>query len=253
MSATGSHASYQQGEIVPQIIEEQAFTVDWLDSGEIVLNDGDRIVLSGVFIPSARYISSREGRKLFSVMWRELKSKVLSQIVSIYSYETKKDRYRIRYADVYVGNYGEWLQAWLVERGWAWVLPSPWSPERNQVLLIAENEARKNKRGFWGSNDFKIENALNLGGQKSKFIIIRGIVNNVNLTNQGWSMTLENVPNFQANIPVSSYMRAPKSGEIVEFRGLVSFFSQKYHIDIKSHYQVLDKQWRQWYEKNSTR
>ena len=131
-----------------QMQGEKVFPVDWLDSGLLVLNNGENVVLSGVFVPSSHYIHTAQGQQELSHLWQLIQKRVLSRLVTLYSYDTKRDRYRIRYGDIYMGNYGDWLQLSLVAQGWSWVLPSPWASERNQALLIAEKEAREKRRGF---------------------------------------------------------------------------------------------------------
>jgi endonuclease YncB( thermonuclease family) len=248
----GVEAQASEGRVFrPQVHEEEVLAVEWLSTGEIVLENGERVLLAGVYVPDRSWFRGSGGRALYDRQRDFIRGKLLSKVVRLYTYETVLDRYRLRYGDVYTGHYGEWFQSWLVSKGWGWVLPSPWSYERNRVLLEAETEARRGGYGFWGEGSFKVEDASLWNEGQEGYRMLRGEVGRIDYVGEDvWEMTWRGVPLLQVRFVLGRYMRAPRVGEVVEVRGFVARREGRGYMSLRSHYQLLDGEGRLWFDRH---
>lgn len=123
------------------------------EGGALILEDGQKVILSSVALPAAE---SSYGERARAV----LEKLVLGNDIAL-AHAGRPDRYGRLPAHVYVGQGDErvWVQERLISRGLARVQSFKDSRVCAGVLLARENAARKARLGLWASPHFAVRSA----------------------------------------------------------------------------------------------
>jgi endonuclease YncB( thermonuclease family) len=170
---TCAAASTEDGHFIPDcagtvvIAHTRLARVD--DDGALILADGRSLRLEGVRLPLADNAAS--GQALAA-----LRDLALSGPVRFTTAAPQKDRYgRMR-----VQGFGKlWLQAALLEQGWARVQIAPDRSECAPDLYEAEARARDRHAGIWALPAYAVRAPQTLKGTTGTFQLMEGQVSNI--------------------------------------------------------------------------
>ncbi|MDX8398280.1 MAG: thermonuclease family protein [Mariprofundaceae bacterium] len=138
------------------ILEEQRWvTVSKVYDGDTFLTrQGERVRLLGINTPEVQHhdspaqVGGNKAKKALTKL-------ILGKQVRLRFDQQKKDRYQRSLAQVWLKD-GLWVNAWLLEQGYAHVYTFEPNNRWCKALLIAEKKARQQHLGIWSTSRFKI-------------------------------------------------------------------------------------------------
>lgn len=143
-------------------------------NGVLVLSDGRAVELEGIRLPLTQ--PGDAGAQALSA----LRDMIAKGRVTFTAVPPKQDRYdRVR-AQAFVD--GEWIQATLLEKGFARTAPSPDRGECNAELQAAEARGRGGKSGVWTpspASPYRVRGPQDMRGTIGTFQVVEGWVTNV--------------------------------------------------------------------------
>lgn len=139
------------------------------DDGTLILADGRSLRLEGIHLPLADKEVS--GRAL-----AVLRAMTMDGPLNFTTVTPDKDRYgRMR-----VQGFGTlWLQAALLEQGWARVRIAPDRSECAPDLYEAETRARDRHAGIWAKTRYRVRGPEKLKDATGTFQLVEGLVSNI--------------------------------------------------------------------------
>ena len=193
---------------------------------ELELDDGRRVRLAGLRVPSAPTAATgvADGARAL------LGDLIDGAAVRLGTTAAPYDRYGRLIAQVERSD-GLWLQGALLERGLAQVWPRPNEAARAPEMLALERTARAARRGLWAQPRFAPRAAEGLDDELGSFQIVRGRVREVspsgafvylNFGRDWWSdFTLRVARELEDAFAHSGRALSSLAGRRVEARGIV--------------------------------
>ncbi|MBU1628008.1 thermonuclease family protein [bacterium] len=117
-----------------------------IDGDTIELTNGERVRYIGIDTPETKHPKKPVqyyGKEAYEANKRLVEGKEVRLEFDV----TKRDKYGRLLAYVYVGDV--FVNAWLVENGYAQVYTYPPDVKYNELFLKLQKEAREKKRGLW--------------------------------------------------------------------------------------------------------
>lgn len=151
---------------------ERAKVVEVLDGAALKLQDGRRVLLSGVGAP--RTNGKGAGAEFAAEAQRALSRLVLNQDVRLGEASKPSKSGWVR-AQVMAGD-GKWIQGELVSGGYAWVRTFPDRRECSSELLKREAGARAAKKGLWALPVYGARKPEEAASGKGRFSFVEGVV-----------------------------------------------------------------------------
>lgn len=152
----------------------------------LILVDGRTVRLAGIEAP--KRVDGREGpevRPLSDAARAALADRVLGRAVGLAFADPPVDRWgRLRAHAVLAGEAG-WVQATLVEAGFARVAADPGSAAAARRLLALEAAARVARRGIWAEPFYAPRRPIETPGYVDTFQIVEGVVREASVARTG--------------------------------------------------------------------
>ncbi len=118
-----------------------------IDGDTIVLTNGERVRYIGIDTPETKH--PKKPVEYFGKEASEANQKLVEgKTVRLEFDVQKRDRYDRLLAYIYVDDI--FVNAWLVENGYAQVATFPPNVKYQELFVKLQREARENKRGLWG-------------------------------------------------------------------------------------------------------
>jgi endonuclease YncB( thermonuclease family) len=157
------------------------------DGDTLGLDAGLRVRLAEVEAPAPGY-DGREDQPFAAEARSLLVAAAMGRQAKLWYGGLMRDTYERALAHVIVGDEtgaGVWLNGYAVRQGGAWVRTWPDNMKRARRLLAFEEEARKEKRGLWGVDHWRVRGLDELEGAPP-FSIIEGPLAAVE-EGEGWA------------------------------------------------------------------
>ncbi|MDD3434723.1 MAG: thermonuclease family protein [Candidatus Pacebacteria bacterium] len=139
--------SVKTGTIQQTAIEEKALVSRIIDGDTIELLDGKKVRYIGIDTPET--VDPRKAVQCFGKESKEANSNlVLNKVVILKKDVSETDKYGRLLRYIYLED-GTFVNLWLVKNGYAFVDTYPPDVAYSREFLMAEQEARQNKRGLW--------------------------------------------------------------------------------------------------------
>jgi endonuclease YncB( thermonuclease family) len=151
---------------------EQATVTSVEDGGVMTLTDGRRARLAAIQVPRASWPLAEEARAVIA-------KRVEGKTVDLGYAERGTDRHGDLLAYVFVGD--TWLQAQLIDDGWARVASRTDMRRCAGALLKREALARTAKRGIWANAFYRVRKPDELSPDIGTFQIVEGKVVSVRI------------------------------------------------------------------------
>jgi len=180
---------------------------------------GERIRLLGINTPEVAHNDQRE-QPYAKDAKRRLTQLILGKSVRLRLDREKKDKYGRTLAQIYLRD-GRWVNNILVREGLAHVYTFAPNVYWADALLRTEKAARRDMRGLWKSNRFRILDASEVSSRQiGQFHLVRGYVDAV----QGWRFRLGR--KLTVSVPRSSRQwftpaDLPRNGQKIIVRGVI--------------------------------
>lgn len=134
-------------------VEEKFLVSRVIDGDTIELSNGKKVRYIGIDTPET--VDPRKPVQCFGKEAKEAnKNLVLNKVVILKKDVSETDKYGRLLRYVYLED-GTFVNLWLVKNGYAFVYTYPPDVSHSQEFLVAEQEARANKRGLWGNCNYK--------------------------------------------------------------------------------------------------
>jgi endonuclease YncB( thermonuclease family) len=146
-------------------IAEQATVKSIGDAGLIELADGRRARLAAVQVPREGWPLAQEARARQTTLLE-------GKTVGLGYADRGTDRHGDLLGHVFVGE--QWLQAQLIDEGFARIATRADTRRCAAALLKREAAARKAKRGIWANGFYRVRTATELGSDIGTFQIVEG-------------------------------------------------------------------------------
>lgn len=141
--------SIKTGIIQQTATEEKVLVSRVIDGDTIELSNGKKVRYIGIDTPET--VDPRKPIQCFAKEASNInKNLVLNKIVILKRDISDTDKYSRLLRYVYLED-GTFINLWLVKNGYAFVYTYPPDVGHSQEFLIAEREARENKRGLWSA------------------------------------------------------------------------------------------------------
>lgn len=142
----------------------------------VVLDDGTEVRLVSILSPRGDGANGENKHALSKL--------VLGKKIELGFGGRQRDRYGRLLAHVYLLRAGErlWVQRILLERGLAQVASFADNRACVRLLQVFEEEARRERRGYWGARIFQVREAEQTGrllGDLNRFQIVEGVIKKV--------------------------------------------------------------------------
>jgi endonuclease YncB( thermonuclease family) len=179
---------------------------------------GERVRLLGINAPEVAH-NNRPGQPYGAAARRWLRQLIQGQTVQLKLDRDPRDQYGRTLAQVYLRD-GRWVNRMLIEAGLAQVYTFAPNFYWTDALLRAERIARRDMRGLWKSERFRILDAGGLSARHiGQFRLVRGHVD----ARQGWRFRLGSL---MVSVPRSarslfSTSDLPAAGQKVIVRGVI--------------------------------
>jgi endonuclease YncB( thermonuclease family) len=136
--------------LTQQTITEERFIVNRVIDGDTIqLSNGKKVRYIGIDTPET--VDPRKPVQCFGKEAKEInKTLVLHKEVILKKDISETDRYGRLLRYVYLLD-GTFVNLWLVKNGYAFAYTYPPDVAHSQEFLLAEREAKENKRGLWGN------------------------------------------------------------------------------------------------------
>ena len=133
-----------------QASTEEKFVVSRIVDGDTIqLSNGKKVRYIGIDTPET--VDPRKPVQCFGKEAKEAnKNLVLKRTVILKKDVSETDKYGRLLRYVYLED-GTFVNLWLVKNGYAFAYTYPPDVAHSQEFLVAEREARENKRGLWGN------------------------------------------------------------------------------------------------------
>ena len=169
---------------------DETSIVNFINDGDTLrLNDGRKIRLIGINTPELSHDGKAaepfalEARNALKSLFKKDKS------IALVHGKDRQDRYGRLLAHAFLSD-GQNIQAILLKQGYANAIMIPPNTQYASCYLEMESYARCNDKGLW--NEANILEAKNLSNQHSGFHLIKGKVENINSSNKGIWLNLDN-------------------------------------------------------------
>ena len=152
----------------------------------LILSDGRTVRLAGIEAP--KRVTGREGpevRPLSDAARAALADRVLGRAVGLALADPPVDRWGRLRAHAVVADGRRWVQAALVEAGFARVAADPGSAAAARRLLALEAAARAARRGIWAEPFYALRRPIETPGYVDTFQIVEGEVREVSVARSG--------------------------------------------------------------------
>jgi len=155
------------------------------DGTTLTLTDGTRLRLAGLLAPDAPLAMSRDTPWPAADAARQaLSDLVLGQTVTLHAAEDRPDRHDRRVGQALLAD-GTWLQRDLLRRGFDRLEPTWDMATLAPVLLKAEADARRHRRGLWRLPIYAIRTPDALAARDTGgFVLVEGRVRSVAPTHE---------------------------------------------------------------------
>jgi len=141
--------SVKTGAIQQNTNEEKALVIRIIDGDTIELSNGKKVRYIGIDTPET--VDPRKSVQCFGKEAKEANSNlVLNKVVILKKDISETDKYGRLLRYVYLED-GTFVNLWLVKNGYASVYTYSPDVAYSRQFLIAEQEARQNKRGLWNN------------------------------------------------------------------------------------------------------
>lgn len=146
---TPTSNSVKTGTIQQIATEEKVLVNRIIDGDTIEVSSGKKVRYIGIDTPET--VDPRKAVQCFGKEAKEANNNlVLNKVVILKKDVSETDKYGRLLRYVYLED-GTFVNLWLVKNGYASIYTYPPDVAYSRKFLIAEQEARQNKRGLWGS------------------------------------------------------------------------------------------------------
>ena len=157
------------------------YVVKVYDGDTVKLANGQKIRLIGINAPEMNYGKGRP--EPYAELAKQLLiKKALNQKIGLKFGAERKDRYKRNLAHIFLKD-GTNLQYSLLEKGYASNIAIPPNLWQQKCYKVAEQIAKKSKKGIWQSNYFKPIKTTALNKNKTGYRHITGKIKSVEHTN----------------------------------------------------------------------
>jgi len=187
---------------------------------------GEKIRVLSLNTPETRH-GAEVGQVGGNAAKKALKQLILGKVVRLRFDKEKKDRYGRTLAQVWMRD-GLWVNAWLLNQGYAHIYTFEPNIRWTKQLLKEEQYARQRGLGIWSMPRFKILNAKYVSGKYiGQFRVVQGSVGKA-LNKKAWRFTLGKLT---VSVPKAyrKYFKHPislKKGQKLTIRGKIRISSK---------------------------
>jgi micrococcal nuclease len=153
-------------------IAEQATVAAVQDNATLNLTDGRRVRLAAIELPRAGWPRAEEGRAALAQL-------TTGKTIGLAFADRGTDRHGDLLAHVFIGD--AWLQADLIEGGFARTYSRSDTRRCAPALLRHEAAARSAKRGIWANAFYRVRKPEELGADIGTFQLVEGKVASVRI------------------------------------------------------------------------
>ncbi len=158
------------------------------DGDTFLTERGMRVRLLGINTPEVAH-ESKPGEPMGEAARQALRRQIEGRIVRLRFDRERKDRYGRTLAQVWRRD-GTWVNAWLVEQGYAHVYTFAPNVRWSEALLALERRAIAKRRGIWRTQRFALLDAESVDSRHiGQFRVVEGVVGR-RLDRRGWVFRL---------------------------------------------------------------